>query len=62
MSAHTVIGRAMSDKPAQFPITVSRQAKVSTISKALSYTRNQPGAVAYGQYRMMLRACNPICT
>jgi hypothetical protein len=62
VSARTVIGRAMSDKPAQFPITVSRQAKVSTISKVLSYTRNHPGAVAYGQYKLTVRACNPTCS
>ena len=62
VSARTVIGRAMSDKPAQFPIAVSRQAKLSTISKALSYTRNHPGAVAYGQYKMTVRACNPTCS
>ncbi len=62
VSARTVIGRAMSDKPAQFPITVSRQAKVSTIAKVLSFARNHPGAVAYGQYKLTVRACNPACS
>ena len=62
VSARTVIGRAMSDKPVQFPVTVSRQAKISTIARTLTYTRNHPGAVAYGQYKLTVRACNPACS
>ncbi len=62
VSALTVLGRAMSNKPVQFPITVSRQAKVSTIARTLTYARNHPGAVAYGQYKLTVRACNPTCS
>jgi hypothetical protein len=62
VSALTVISRAMSDKSVQFPIAVDRQAKVSTIAKTLTYARNHPGAVAYGLYKMNVRACNPACS